>query len=184
MYVVFVGPPSTGKSQAIEVGVTASLHAISTAQDEEPKILKMAKNDGDNASGDMTSLCHMFCGEISSTYTTQKKRETEAGCAFSILRATQPGLAAYLWTILDVGNGMIERLVIHIPDCLRPSPTATRQERQKIIDNIVEACYNHENYLAISGFLLYQGKKTKNYKELGPAKLPCYKRVLLYPTSL
>ena len=32
--------------------------------------------------------------------------------------------------------------------------------------------------------LLYQGKKTKKYKELGPAKLPCYKRVLLYPTSL
>ena len=37
--------------------------------------------------------------------------------------------------------------------------------------------------------LLYQvshyirGKK-KKYKELGPAKLPCYKRVLLYPTSL
>ena len=37
--------------------------------------------------------------------------------------------------------------------------------------------------------LLYQvshyiGKKTKKYKELGPPKLPCYKRVLLYPTSL
>ena len=31
---------------------------------------------------------------------------------------------------------------------------------------------------------LYQGKRTKKYKELGPAKLPCYKRVLLYPTSL
>ena len=31
---------------------------------------------------------------------------------------------------------------------------------------------------------LYQGKETKKYKELGPAKLPCYKRVLLYPTSL
>ena len=27
-------------------------------------------------------------------------------------------------------------------------------------------------------------KKIKKYKELGPAKLPCYKRVLLYPTSL
>ena len=32
--------------------------------------------------------------------------------------------------------------------------------------------------------LLYQGKKTKKYKEVGPAELPCYKRVLLYPTSL
>ena len=27
-------------------------------------------------------------------------------------------------------------------------------------------------------------KKTKKYKEVGPAELPCYKRVLLYPTSL
>ena len=26
--------------------------------------------------------------------------------------------------------------------------------------------------------------KKQRYKELGPAKLPCYKRVLLYPTSL
>ena len=32
--------------------------------------------------------------------------------------------------------------------------------------------------------LLYQGKKTKKYKEVGPAELPCYKEVLLYPTSL
>ena len=31
---------------------------------------------------------------------------------------------------------------------------------------------------------VYQGKKAKRYKELEPAKLPCYKRVLLYPTSL
>ena len=27
-------------------------------------------------------------------------------------------------------------------------------------------------------------KKPKKYKEVGPAELPCYKRVLLYPTSL
>ena len=28
---------------------------------------------------------------------------------------------------------------------------------------------------SVSGFSLSQGKKTKKYKELGPAKLPCYK---------
>ena len=53
------------------------------------------------------------------------------------------------------------------------------------LNSTVEPRYNegpwdHENYLVISGFSLYQGKKTKKYKELGPAKLPCYKRVLLY----
>ena len=35
----------------------------------------------------------------------------------------------------------------------------------------------------ISGFS-YQGKKKQKYKEVGPGELPCYKRVLLYPTSL
>ena len=51
--------------------------------------------------------------------------------------------------------------------------------------NTVEPRYNEDlkNYLVITGFSLYQGKNTKKYKELGPAKLPCYKRVLLYPTS-
>ena len=29
---------------------------------------------------------------------------------------------------------------------------------------------------------IYQGKK--RHKELGPAKLPCYKSFFLYPTSL
>ena len=33
----------------------------------------------------------------------------------------------------------------------------------------------------MSGFSLYQGKKTKKYKRLGPAKLPCYKRVYIRP---
>ena len=52
------------------------------------------------------------------------------------------------------------------------------------IISTVEPRYNevhvqyYENYLVISGFSLYQGKKAKTYnKELGPAKLPCYKRV-------
>ena len=33
----------------------------------------------------------------------------------------------------------------------------------------------------VSHYIRVQKQK---YKELGPAKLPCYKRVLLYPTSL
>ena len=58
-----------------------------------------------------------------------------------------------------------------------------------IHNHTVEPHYNEvlgtmKIYLVTSGFSLYQGKKTKKYKELGPAKLPCYNRVLLYPTSL
>ena len=52
----------------------------------------------------------------------------------------------------------------------------------------VETCYN-EVLGTMKITLLYQVshirvKKPKKYKELGPAKLPCYKRVLLYQTSL
>ena len=55
--------------------------------------------------------------------------------------------------------------------------------------NTVEPRYN-EVLGTMKITLLYQvshyirGKQTMKYKELGPAKLPCYKRVLLYPTSL
>ena len=34
--------------------------------------------------------------------------------------------------------------------------------------------WEHENYLVISGFSLYHSKKTKKYKEVGPAELPGY----------
>ena len=53
----------------------------------------------------------------------------------------------------------------------------------------VEPCYN-DVLGTMKITLLYQVshyirvKKTKKYKELGQAKLPCYKMVLLYPTYL
>ena len=57
-----------------------------------------------------------------------------------------------------------------------------------------ECCTVEPRYNEVLGTmqitLLYQVshyirvKNTKKYKELGPAKLPCYKRVLLSPTSL
>ena len=57
------------------------------------------------------------------------------------------------------------------------------------VGNTVEPLYN-EVLGTMKITLLYQVshyirvKKTKKYKELGPTKLPCYKRILLYPTSL
>ena len=166
IYLVFVGPPSTGKSQAIQVGTTDPLHAVASARDDANSViigkatsaglftrlaqgngmmvsseihdvlLKMAKNDGDSASGDIATLCHLFSGEkVSTTYTTQSKRDIEAGRAFSILGATQPGPVAHLLTALDTGNGMIERLLIHFPDCLRPFPNDTREARRRLLDS-------------------------------------------------
>lgn len=165
VYVLFVGPPFTGKSQAIQVGATEPLHAISLTRHHANSLiigkstsaglfqrlsqgngmlinseildimLKMAKNDGENASGDIATLCHIFSGEkVSTTYATQNKHEINEGQAFSILGATQPGPDAHLLTVLDVGNRFIERLIVHVPDCVRPSPSATREARRHIKD--------------------------------------------------
>ena len=43
--------------------------------------------------------------------------------------------------------------------------------------------WDHENYFDISGILVYESKK-KNIIELGPRKSACYKRVLLYQSSV
>ena len=65
---------------------------------------------------------------------------------------------------------------------IRLVPVLLKHVRFPLISCTVEPRYNE--VLRTMKITLYQGKKTKKYKELGPAKLPCYKRVLLYPTSL
>ena len=61
-------------------------------------------------------------------------------------------------------------------------------ENSRFVPSTVEYRYN-EVRRTMKITLLYQVShyirvKKKKYKELGPAKSPCYKRVLLYPTSL
>ena len=62
----------------------------------------------------------------------------------------------------------------------------------QVVNNVlistVELCYSEEDLGTMKITLLYQvscyiGVKTMKYKELGPAKLPCYNGVLLYLTS-
>ena len=72
-------------------------------------LLKMAKHNGD--SGDIATLCHIISGaKVSTTYTTQNKCESEAGCTFLTLGVMQLGPAAHLLIALDVGNRMIKSL--------------------------------------------------------------------------
>lgn len=61
------------------------------------------------------------------------------------------------------------------------------QQSASIIPYTVEPCYNEVlGTMKITSLQVYQVshyirvKKTKKYKELGPAKLPCYKGVLLH----
>ena len=66
-------------------------------------------------------------------------------------------------------------------------PPEKKYQDQQFLFSTVKPRYN-EDLGTMKITLLYpvshiRVKKTI-YKELGPAKLPCYKRVLLYPTSL
>ena len=53
----------------------------------------------------------------------------------------------------------------------------------------VEPCYNEDLgtmkiTLLYQGSLIYQGKTQRNIKSWEQQKLPCYKKVLLYPSSV
>ena len=79
--------------------------------------------------------------------------------------------------------------VVSILICFRAGFYASTSGCIVCFENTVEPHYN-EVLGTMKITLLYQVshyirvKKTKKYKELGPEKLPCYKRVFLYPTSL
>ncbi|CAH3137141.1 unnamed protein product, partial [Porites lobata] len=107
IYSIFVGPPTTGKSQAIK----------------ECAISPMAKN----ATGDVQALCQLFSGEEASHRYATEKREIAANTPFCILGATQIPFAARLVALLDQGHGLLDRFLITFPKCLRPTPTQTSQ---------------------------------------------------------
>lgn len=96
LYMVFVGPPGTGKSQALKEGALQPMHDVRTERDMQNCIIekctssalvktvaehnkafivspevfevlnKLLKSDEDNATGDVQILCQLFSGESSS----------------------------------------------------------------------------------------------------------------------
>ena len=46
MYIIFVGPPSTGKSQAINTGCVAPLDLLSTTEDCPPFVIRKSTSAG------------------------------------------------------------------------------------------------------------------------------------------
>ena len=70
----------------------------------------------------------MFSGEEASyRYATERVREIISNTPFCILAATQAPFAARLVTTLDQGHGVLDRLIITFPKCLRPTPQETEQ---------------------------------------------------------
>ena len=63
------------------------------------------------------------------------------------------------------------------PSALFGTPHTVEPRYNKVLGTMkITLLYQVSHYIRI--------KKPKKYKELGPAKLPCYKRGLLYATSL
>ena len=72
-------------------------------------------------------------------------------------------------------------LVLHCSDSLNFTSFEMKDTVEPLYNEVlgtmkITLLYQVSHYIRV--------KKHKKYKELGPAKLPRYKRILLYPTSL
>eukprot|EP00112_Aurelia_sp_Birch-Aquarium-sp1_P015223 Seg3357.2 transcript_id=Seg3357.2/GoldUCD/mRNA.D3Y31 product="hypothetical protein" protein_id=Seg3357.2/GoldUCD/D3Y31 len=151
-----MGPPTSGKSQAIKECSTTPIENIaeefdwscviigkctSSALSKSLSSLKMGfmvsseifdvfhkllKSDEDTASGDTQLLCQLFTGEkCTFRYAIERTQKIPANIPFSLLGATQVPYAALLLCQLDQGNGLLERLLLTAPTCLRPTVAVT-----------------------------------------------------------
>lgn len=169
LYLMVIGPPTTGKSPAMkecsvdplvlirdncDIGnfvierCTSSALVKVLAEEKKGMVLspelfdvlnKMLKNDEEHGSGEVQMLCELFSGERTSyRYATEKTREIPANVPFGILGTTQMPYAARLVSRLDQGHGLLDRFLLCVPSCLRPSPEVTSIARQEIENMNVE----------------------------------------------
>ena len=130
LFMVFVGPSGTGKSQALkEASLQPSMNfdhrkmhfscpcknmannekAFVVSPELSEVINKLLKSDEDNATGDAQTLCELFSGESSSyRYATERTREIPPNVPFSILSSTQVPYAARLLCCMDQGHGLLD----------------------------------------------------------------------------
>ena len=151
LYMVFVGPPGTGKSQALKEDALQPMHDVRTERDMQNCIIekctssalvktvaehnkafivspevevlnKLLKLDEENTTGDVQILCQLFSGESSSyRFAMERAREIPA------IRSTQVPYAARLLCRMDQGHGLLDRFMFLFPMCLRPTTTETEE---------------------------------------------------------
>ena len=86
-------------------------------------LYKMLKTDDEQGTGDVQLLCRLFTGEKSCyNYSTEGPRDIAADSAFSMFGATQMLNMARLLVRLDCGHGLLDRMLIFVPQVLRPLP--------------------------------------------------------------
>ena len=161
-YTIFVGPPTSRKSVAIHSCAQKPIQTIaddfnigdiqptSSAMQKVPADLnkgimlspekydpinKLLKSDQDNGSGDAQLFCELFSGEETTyRFATERSRKIERNTPFTILGCTQLPYTARPIARMDQGHGLLDRMNITIPNCLRPSPKETT-DATKICEN-------------------------------------------------
>jgi hypothetical protein len=138
-------------------GLVKTLSQVKKAMVLSPELYdvlnKMLKNDEENATGEVQMLCELFSGEHTSfRFATETIREIPENTPFGILGTTQVPFGARIIARLDQGHGLLDRFLIFVPCCLRPSPEETSRANSEVsllpVSSFKEVFWEiHENHL-------------------------------------
>ena len=104
-------------------------------------LFKLLKSDKENATGNIQVLCQLFSGEATSyTYATENVRQITQNTPFCVLGSTQVPFAARLVTLIDQGQGLLDRFLVTFPKCLRPTPLQTNQALEYLEQRPIRSC--------------------------------------------
>ncbi|KAJ8050774.1 hypothetical protein HOLleu_04102 [Holothuria leucospilota] len=162
--IVFVGPPSTGKSQAIKEAASGPLNRLIEDKDLVSFLIETATPSGlfkklsednkgfllspevydvlfkllqkdDDSNGYAALMCELFSGEGASyTMATRSERKISRNTPFSILGSTQLQPLARLLVAMDQGQGLIDRFIFIVPSCFRPTPEERAMSKNYAFD--------------------------------------------------
>ncbi len=91
----------------------------------------LLKCDDERGTGDTQLFCQLFSGEeCSFRFATQQTREIAEDTPFCILGTTQLEVAAKLIACVNHGSGLLDRMILVSPPCLRPMANETIQARE------------------------------------------------------
>ncbi|XP_071854829.1 uncharacterized protein [Apostichopus japonicus] len=160
---VLTGPPSSGKSQALKLAAMDPIKQIAEDKDFPDPIIQKSTVSGltkklsenkqgflisaeifdslsrllksENETNDSAFLCELFSGEqFSLNYATKNETNISALTPFVILGCIQMFPLAKLLVMLNQGQGLIDRFLIHVPLCLRPTPEESRHSKRTLED--------------------------------------------------
>lgn len=96
-------------------------------------LYKLLRGDGDVSSGDTSFLCELFSGEQASfSFGTQSQRDIPEKMPFCIFGSIQVYPLAKIIALLDQGHGLLDRFLIAVPLCLRPTPASSTESRENL----------------------------------------------------